>query len=165
MDIQFQTSRNAHHTINLKNAFKAKCVDWGVVTQSYLTDNGTSFCNADFEAKLKAFHQHIVHSSTRAHHSNGLAKQGISIVLSLARVQMHQQAINWSKVSNPAQWPLAVLNTLWIVNHIPQEDTGMSPYEMFTKQKSRDSQLHNLHVWGCPTYALDKKISNGHKLP
>ena len=74
MNIQFQTSLNAHHTINSKNSFKAKCADWGAVTQSYLMDNGTSFCNADCEAELKAFHQHIMHSSVGAHHSNGLAK-------------------------------------------------------------------------------------------
>ena len=74
MDIQFQTSLNLHHTINSKNAFKDKCADWGVVMQSHLMDNGTSFCHADFDAKLKAFHQHIMHSSARAHHSNGLAE-------------------------------------------------------------------------------------------
>ena len=104
-------------------------------------------------------------SSAGAHHSNGLAERGISIALSLARAQMHHQAIHWPEVSKPAQWPLAVLNSLWVANHIPQEDTGLSPYKMFTKQKSPDSKLHNLHVWDCPASVLDKKISDGHKLP
>ena len=32
-------------------------------------------------------------------------------------------------------------------------------------QRWPHSRFHDLHVWGCPTYVLDKKIADGNKLP
>jgi hypothetical protein len=36
---------------------------------------------------------------------------------------------------------------------------------MFTQQRWKQSQLHDLHVWGCPVYVLDKRIADGMKIP
>ena len=165
IDVQLQSKLNSHYTLAAKEAFESKCSEYGVVVQSYLTDNGTAFRNADFEAELKNFHQHIKHSSAGAHHSNGLAERGISTVMSLARAMLHHNALHWSDVCDTALWPLAVLHAVWIINHIPREDTGLSPAELFTKQKQPATKLQDLHVWGCPAYVLDKSIADGHKLP
>ena len=165
IDVQLQTSLNSHHTLHSKAAFEEYCQQYGVVVQNYLTDNGTSFRNADFTAELKEFHQSIKHAAAGAHHRNGIAERGISTVLSLARAQMHHQALHWSDVSDPTLWTAAVLHSVWIVNHIQRQDTGLSPFEMFTRRKVDPIKLQDLHVWGCPAYVLDPTISNGHKLP
>ena len=165
IDIELQSSLNSHHTLHSKEAFERLCGEYGVVVQNCLTDNGTSFRNADFTAQLQEFHQSIKHAAAGAHHRNGIAERAISTVLSLARAQMHHQALHWSEVSDAALWPAAVLHSVWLVNHIPRMDTGISPYELFTRQKQSPTHLQDLHVWGCPAYVLDPAISNGHKLP
>ena len=121
------------HTLEAKKAFEAACTEHGVVPQSYLSDNGTSFRNADFTAQLQEFHQAIKHAAAGAHHRNGIAERAISTVLSLARAQMHHQALHWSEASDPALWPAAVLHSVWLVNNIPRMDAGVSPHEMFTR--------------------------------
>ena len=74
-------------------------------------------------------------------------------------------AIHWPAVADPQLWPMAVDHAVFIHNHVPQEDTGLSPHDLFTKQRWPHSKFHDLHVWGCPVYVLDKQIADGHKLP
>ena len=63
VDAQFQTSLNSHQTLDSVKAFEALACQHGVPIQNCLTDNGTSFRDADFEAKLSDHHQCLKHSS------------------------------------------------------------------------------------------------------
>ena len=74
IDIQLQSSLNSHHTLHSKEAFERLCGEQGVAVQNHLTDNGTSFRNADFTAQLQEFHQSIKHAAAGAHHRNGIAE-------------------------------------------------------------------------------------------
>ena len=60
---------------------------------------------------------------------------------------------------------MAVKHAVFLYNHLPDPATGLSPHDVFTKTRWPLKNLHNLHVWGCPVYVLDKKISDGKKLP
>ena len=72
--VEMQSSLNSHHTLAAKESFEEMCSSMGVVPQNYLSDNGSSFRNTEFEAHLKQFHQTIRHSAVGAHHSNGIAE-------------------------------------------------------------------------------------------
>jgi hypothetical protein len=43
--------------------------------------------------------------------------------------------------------------------------SGLSPEEIFTKQKARQDRLVDFHPFGCPVFVLDPKLQQGHKLP
>ena len=60
---------------------------------------------------------------------------------------------------------MAVDYGLFLYNHLPSKETGVSPHDTFTKTQWELSKLHDLHVWGCPGYLLDKTIQDGKKLP
>ncbi|KAI2500076.1 hypothetical protein MHU86_14403 [Fragilaria crotonensis] len=48
---------------------------------------------------------------------------------------------------------------------MPDQQTGLSPHNVFTKTRWEQKKLMDVHVWGCPVYVLDKMISDGKKLP
>ena len=163
--VELQSSLNSHRTLEAKKNYDDMCAGVGVVPQKFVSDNGTSFVNEEFETHLKQFHQTIRHSAVGAHHSNGIAERGISSVLSIARAMMHHQAIHWPDVASVALWPLAVLHAVHVLNRIPQSETGRSPLELFTRKTWPHAKFHELHVWGCPAYVLDSTLSDGKKLP
>ena len=41
----------------------------------------------------------------------------------------------------------------------------MSPLEIILKMKVSHSHVQELHIWGCPSYVLEPKLQDGHKLP
>ena len=163
--VELQTSLNSHHTLEAKKNYDKMCDEFGVIVQKYLSDNGTSFVNKDFEAHLEQFHQTIRHSSVGAHHSNGIAERNIGTITSIARAQLHHQALHWPDAANVELWPLAVLHAVYLLNCLPREDTGRSPLELFSRKVWASTKFHDLHVWGCPVYVLDSKLSNGAKKP
>ena len=52
-----------------------------------------------------------------------------------------------------------------IWNHMPDPRTGLSPHDLFTKTRWPTKRFHDYHVWGCPTYVLDKSLADGKKIP
>ena len=53
----------------------------------------------------------------------------------------------------------------WLYNHIPNRKTGLTPLELFTKEKADHRELLQTHVWGCPVYVLDPTLQDGKKIP
>ena len=62
-------------------------------------------------------------------------------------------------------WPMAVSHAIFLHNHVPDLATGLCPSDVFTKSRWEQRKYHDLHVWGCPVYALEKTIADGKKLP
>jgi hypothetical protein len=50
---------------------------------------------------------------------------------------------------------------LFLVNHIPDPRTGLSPSDISTKTRWEQKKLTDVHVGRCPEYVLDKVLSNG----
>ena len=46
-----------------------------------------------------------------------------------------------------------------------QDAPGLCPHDLFFKTRWSQAKFHDLHVWGCPVYVLDKTLSDGKKLP
>jgi len=155
IDVELQSHLNSHETLNAKIAFEKRC----------LSDNGTAFRNEEYEAHLRQFHQTVRHSGVGAHHSNGLAERTIGTVMSISWAMLHHAAIHWPDVADVELWPLAVLHAAYLLNRVPRPDTGQSALELFSRTTWARSKFHDFHVWGCPVYVLDGKLSDGNKLP
>jgi hypothetical protein len=46
---------------------------------------------------------------------------------------MLHAAIHWPDVADSTLWPMAVAHAVYLYNHMPALDTGISPADMFTK--------------------------------
>ena len=163
--VEMQKNLNTHETLEAKNKFEAQALDYGVIPQSYLSDNGPAFTSNEFERHMKQFAQVSKYAGAGAHHHNGVAERSIRTVISIARTMMMHAAIHWPEVSDPSLWPMAVKYAAHVYNRVPNVDSGVCPLDLFTRQRWKQMQLHDLHVWGCPVYVLDKRIADGIKIP
>ena len=163
--VEFQVHLNTHETLQAKENFELFCRDHGVVPQSYLSDNAKCFTSKEFTEKLSLFEQVIRFAGVGAHHHNGNAERSIRTIMSIARTMMLHSAIHWPDVSDATIWPMAVSHAAFLHNHMPNMETGLAPVDIFTKSRWQQHKFHDLHVWGCPVYVLDKSLADGKKLP
>jgi hypothetical protein len=165
LHVAFQVLLNSHETIDAKDKFELMCRDHGVIPQSYLSDNGTPFTSAGFADKLRTFAQIIQFAGVGAHHHNGVAERAIQTIMSISRTMLMHAAIHWPDLADTALWPMAVAHAAFLYNHVPNPDTGIAPVDIFTRTRWEQRKFHDLHVWGCPVYVLDKTLQDGKKLP
>jgi hypothetical protein len=85
--------------------------------------------------------------------------------MSISRAMLLHSAIHWPDMAAPTLWPMAVAHATYLWNHVPDIATGLSPADLFTKTRWPQHRFHDLHVWGCPAYVLDKSIADGMKIP
>jgi hypothetical protein len=163
--VKHQVSMDTHTTIESKEAFEAFCRDHGVAVAEYLSDNGSSFTAQAYRQHLETFSQISRFAGVGAHHHNGVAERAIQTVMSIARTMLLHSAVHWPDVADAALWPLAVDHAVKLYNLMPNPETGLSPHDLFTKTRWRQSDFQNFRVWGCPVYVLDKTIADGKKLP
>ncbi len=45
-------------------------------------------------------------------------------------------------------WPFAVKHAVWLYNHVPNFESGLTPMELLTKQKADHRDILRSHVWG-----------------
>jgi len=153
-----------HETLLAVKRFEAVLADFGAVVQEYRTDQGGAFVSAAFKAKLQEFRQIQSFAGVGAHYQSA-AERAIQTIMSMARTCMLHHAIHWPEVSDASLWPLSVRYCAFIHNHVPDIGTGLSPHDLLSRTRWPVTGLHNLQVWGAPTYVLDKKMQDGHKLP
>ena len=163
--VEFQQHLTTHETLQAKEKFGHMCRDVGVVPTSFLTDNGKCFTSAEFQQKLSTFEQILRFAGVGAHHHNGNAERAIQTIMAIARTMMLHSAIHWPDVADPTLWPLAVQHAVFLHNHVPSPTTGLAPVDIFTKTRWEQRRFHDIHVWGCPVYVLEKAITDGRKLP
>ena len=163
--VEMQVHLNSHETLKAKAKFEQLCRSYGIIPQEFLADNSKVFTSAEFSKNLSEFKQVMNFAGVGAHHHNGIAERNIRTIMAIARTMMLHAAVHWPAVADATLWPLAVDHAVFLVNHVPDPRTGLSPCDVFTKTRWEQKKLNNLHVWGCPVYVLDKMISDGRKLP
>lgn len=165
MFVKEQIHLNTHETIDSKQHFELHCRDFGVVPQAYQSDNGTVFTSSEYTSHLTSLQQISSFAGVGAHHHNGIAERGIQTVMSIARTMLLHAAIHWPEMADAKLWPLAVQQAVFLYNHMPSTKNGLSPHDLFTKTRWTHTKFQDLHVWGCPTFVLDKTIADGKKIP
>ena len=163
--VEFQSVMSSHATIESKLEYENICRDHGVIPQKYLSDNGTAFASKEFTEHLNEFKQTNRFAGVGAHHHNGVAERSIQTIMSISRAMMIHSAIHWPDMADTGLWPMAVKQATFLWNHIPDPATGLSPSDLFSKVKWNQNKFHDMHVWGCPVYVLDKRIGDGKKIP
>ena len=163
--VTHQVTMNTHQTLLSKARFEAEARDSGVIIQAYTSDNGAAFSSADFAKHLTDFKQTTNFAGVGAHHHNGVAERNIQTIMSMARTMMLHAAIRWPDTADTSLWPMAVDYAVYIHNHLPKRDTGLSPLDLFSGTKWPTHKCNDLNVWGCPVYVLDSTMQDGKKLP
>jgi hypothetical protein len=164
--VEFQVHLNTAESLEAKDKFERMCRDVGVVPRAYLSDNGGNFTSAEYSKKVAASEQALRFAGVGAHHQNGNAERAIQTIMSVARTMMLHATIHWPDVADTALWPMAVAHAVFLHSHVPNSSTGLAPSDVFTKSRWEQRKFHHdVHVWGCPVYVLDSKISGGMKLP
>ena len=163
--VENQTSLSSHDTLRAKEIFELMCRDHGILPQKYMSDNAKCFTAKSFSEHLNHYHQINSFAGAGAHHHNGHAERSIRTIMSIARTMMLHAAIHWPELADPTLWPMAVTHAVFLWNHVPMLSTGLSPSDIFTKSRWPQQRFHDLHVWGCPVYVLNKTISDGKKIP
>jgi len=74
-------------------------------------------------------------------------------------------SVHWPDEYDVRLWPFAMDYAVWLYNHTPQHDGGLAPMELFCGNKMNCEYLRRAKVFGCPTYVLDPKLSDGMKIP
>jgi Reverse transcriptase (RNA-dependent DNA polymerase) len=163
--VEHQVGTTSHETLKSKMKFEAILGDFGIIVQDYHTDNSTTFRSEEFTKHLSTFFQTIDFAGVGAHHHNGVAERGIQTIMSMARTVLLHAAIHWPDASDPQLWPMAVDHAVFVYNRLPDITTGMSPLDLLSGVRWQVQKLHDLHVWGSPTYVLDPTLQDGRKLP
>jgi hypothetical protein len=163
--IEFQTSLSSHETLRAKLAFERQCRDVGVVVQTYMSDNGKAFTSKDFSDHLTDFKQISKFAGVGAHHHNAQAERAIRTIMSISRTMMIHSGIHWPDMAKASLWPMAVAYACYLYNHVPRPDSGLSPSDVFTRTRWPHKRFHDMHVWGCPVYVLEKSLQDGQKIP
>jgi hypothetical protein len=78
---------------------------------------------------------------------------------------MIHAAIHWPETADAQLWPMAVKHAVFLWNRMPSLKNGLSPIDVFTRTRWPQAKFRDLHVWGCPVYVLDSRISGGKKIP
>ena len=164
---ELQITLSSHDTIIAKGEYELLCRDHGVIPQSYLSDNGTSFTSAAFTQHLLQHHQVQRLAGVGAHQQNAVAERAIRTLISISRTMLIHGAMHWPDALGDARnlWPFCTTYAAYIWNHVPDPITGISPADIWTRTRWPLHRLHQFHVWGCPVYVLDKAIQDGKKIP
>ena len=160
-----QRKLTTHETLRAKEQYERHCRDHGVINQKYLSDKGSAFTSKEFTEHLKELRQIIRFAGVGSHHQNGHVERHIGTIMSVARTMMLHAAIHWPDMADPALWPMAVHHATFLFNHLPDPATGFSPFDLFSRSRWPLKNLHDMHVWGCPVYVLEKTLSDGKKIP
>ena len=146
--VEHQQHLNTHETLTSLDAFEKMSLDHGVVPTNYISDSGTAFTSKEFRERLKDYRQIINFVGTSAHHHNAVAERAIRTIMSIARTMMMHCSTHWPEMTDATLWPLAVDYAVYIVQRVPDRDTGLSPLDVFTATRQPLRRLHDLHVFG-----------------
>ena len=164
IDCIFQAHLNMHETIHAKEEYEMRCRDVGIMPQEYISDNGSAFASSQYTAHLRDFKQIHHFAGVGAHHHNGVAERSIQSIMSISWTMMLLAAMHWPEMADSSLWPMAVQHATYLHSNMPYPTTSLSPNGLFTQMRFDANKFHDLYVWGCPVYVLDKKVSDGNKL-
>ncbi len=75
--------------------------------------------------------------------------------------------LHWTErgVDNHSLWSFAVKHLVWLYNRFPNWESGITPMEHVTCDRSDHCVIFHAPDWGCPVFVLEPKLQNDQKLP
>ena len=133
ISVHHQVSLAASDTIHSKIKFEQEAFHSGVQITKYHTDNGV-FKSHAFLEELAKHKQEINNSGSGTPHQNGFAERGIGIVQNMAHTMMIHAAMQQpAGTVTAALWPMAMDYACWLYNNIPQQDSGFTLLELWSR--------------------------------
>ena len=140
-----------------KNKLEQLGKEEGFEIKSYHSDNGV-FVASEFEVDCERLVQIIDLSGIGAQHQNGTTERNTKTVASWAHANMLHVAYHWPHHASIKLWLMAINYAVWVFNHLPRADTGLCPDEMWSQCCTTHTDLHRVHVWGCPVYIVEPAL-------
>jgi hypothetical protein len=165
--VENQVSLGASETIMGKVRFEQWLYDIACVeVKHYHGDNGI-FSSESYCEECSEKMQSQSFSGVGAQHQNSKAERAIQTIMYMARTFLVHSSLHWTDIGadDISLWPFAVKHAVWLYNRVPNQESGLTPLELITKQKADHRDILRSHVWGCPAYVLEPKLQNGQKLP
>ena len=92
ISVKLQVHLNVQETIQAKLSFEREMYQFGIVIQTYHTDNGI-FASKDFVHEIENKLQNVKFSGVGGHHQNACAERAFGTVFGLARAVLIHSAI------------------------------------------------------------------------
>jgi hypothetical protein len=163
LHVEHQLGFSSSETIRAKQNYEQLAMNFGVLVDSYVADNGVFKANA-FVTHIRDHNQKLSYCGVNAHHQNAIAERSIRTVSECARSMLLHASLHWKDQIQSNMWPLAISYAVHLYNHFPS-DKGLCPADLFTGVTVPRHKLRDFHVWGAPVYVLDPKLQQGKKLP
>ena len=138
------------------------CDRFSVKVRHYHADNGR-FADQGFLDSL-AKDQTISFCGAYAHWQNGKAEKRIRDLQDQGRKVLIYSTARWPQASNINLWPYALHYSTDVRNHLPRDESGLSPMQKYTGVNVAP-RLTTFHTFGCPVYQLRTELQNGKKIP
>jgi hypothetical protein len=146
-----------------KCRFEQLASTFGIKIKAYRGDNGI-MAKKEYLRNIEENQQSISLAGINNHSQNGIAERNIRTICDRARTMILHAMERWPGVVGLDLWPFALKLAVDIHNATPGP-SGLSPEEIFSKQKSRPDRLLDFHTFGCPVYVLDPRLQQGQKIP
>ncbi|EJK77403.1 hypothetical protein THAOC_00765, partial [Thalassiosira oceanica] len=150
-------------TIKAKLAFETWANLHGVTIRHYHCDNGRFADNA-FVSACTRHNQAVTFCGVNGHHQNGIAERAIRDLQDQARKQLLFAKARWPLAIDLALWPYALRSAAEYHNQLRTDSTGKSPIEKFANTNVGPN-MHHMHTFGCPAYALNDRLASGNSAP
>ena len=154
---------SSKETIKAKHAFETWASIHGVTIKHYHCDNGR-FADNDFVAACNQQRQAVTYCGVNGHHQNGIAERGIRDLQDQARKQLLFAKNCWPMAIDLSLWPYALRAATQYHNQLRTDTSGKSPIEKFANVQV-GTNMHHMHTFGCPVYALNNALASGNSLP
>ena len=142
--VEHQLGFSGSETIRAKQNFEQRALDYGVLIDSYLADNGVFQANK-FVAEIRERNQKINYCGVNAHHKNAVAERSIRSISECARALLLHASLRWKSGIDSSLWPMAVHYAVHLYNHMPNAQ-GIAPADLFTGVQVERHKLKNLHT-------------------
>ncbi len=76
-------------------------------------------------------------------------------------------AHSWPQHADLKYWPQAINYAMWVFNHLPNRDSGISPNKLWSGVRTQDDVFRRAHVLAAPFMSLmlhsrmERKFQNG----
>lgn len=163
MFLKHHYSTGGTEAVEGKQCFEQLAYSHGLKIKAYRADNGI-MAKHEFMHHVKLHQQTMTLAGINNHSQNGIAERNICTICDRAHAMLLHAIERWPAVITPDQWLLALKMAVDIHNTTPGA-SGLSPEEIFSKQKHQPDRLVDVHTFGCPVFVLDPTLQQGHKIP
>ena len=136
----------------------------GVKIAQYKAANGI-FSSRAFEDEIERTNKAILFSGVGAQHQNGITECEIRTFVERACTLLIHTTMRYPDVILLELWLFALEYLAYYLWNFTPKLQQLSPEEIFYRVKMDYNELHQAHVWGCPTqttiFRMGRSYQNG----